>query len=391
MLRSPPRIRLKNRSEAGCPTERDIASTSEQLDIDEDRTSQTSAMEIRDSMLADIINERVTLESFLFNENNKISKSAIKFILNKWAFMEAMLYEDRLENQKLRATYHKEGPARLYSQMAPGTADPVASSMVPEKEKRINKEKHEVVLIEKPLEDKDKRNNEQIKEELVKMLGKVRKDLRIKSIRQMRGRGIVLEVKDRKDVDIIEKANLGDISLRTGEPSKINPSIIIYDVEPKDEVEQLKEEFINKNFDSLDKETLENLKGEIIFRYNYKTPKNRMNWVVQLPAILFESLVNRGRICILWRSYRVKEYLNIMRCFKCHGYGHKAENCESSEQLCECCGDKGHFKKDCPTKNTPKCINCIRNRRKDYFHSVRDSSCPEYKRQVDIYRNKIKW
>lgn len=94
---------------------------------------------------------------------------------------------------------------------------------------------------------------------------------------------------------------------------------------------------------------------------------------------------------MLWRSYRVKEYLSIMRCFKCHGYGHKTGGCEIKEQLCECCGSEKHLKNKCPTKDTPKCINCLRNRRKDNSHSVKDPNCPEYKKQIDIYHNKIKW
>lgn len=58
-------------------------------------------------------------------------------------------------------------------------------------------------------------------------------------MRQMRGRGIVVEVKDRKDVEIIEEANLGDIGLKAGEPNKINPSMIIYNVEPGCDVDEL--------------------------------------------------------------------------------------------------------------------------------------------------------
>lgn len=208
--------------------------------------------------------------------------------------------------------------------------------MKPETEKRISKEKHEVMLI-RLLEVKDKKNNEQIKDELVKKLGEVRNDLRIKGMRQMRGRGIVVEVKDRKDVVIIEKANLGDIGLKAGETNKINPSMIIYNVEPGCDVDELKEDFTTKNLEFLDKEQLEKLKREIIFRYSYKTPKNKINWIVQLFGLIFENLVNRGRIYMLWRSYRIKEYLSIMRCFKCHGYGYKARNCESIEQLCEYC------------------------------------------------------
>ncbi|EFN70070.1 hypothetical protein EAG_00044, partial [Camponotus floridanus] len=48
--------------------------------------------------------------------------------------------------------------------------------------------------------------------------------------------------------------------------------------------------------------------------------------------------INRERIYMMWRRYRVKEYLSVTRCFKCHGYGHIAKNCACPDQLCEICG-----------------------------------------------------
>lgn len=75
-----------------------------------------------------------------------------------------------------------------------------------------------------------------------------------------------------------------------------------------------------------------------------------------------------------------------MRCFKCHAYGHIAKNCESPDQLCETCGSKDHLKTTCKQGDAPSCINCIRNKRKDSKHSVRSEMCPEFRRQVEIYR-----
>jgi len=33
----------------------------------------------------------------------------------------------------------------------------------------------------------------------------------------------------------------------------------------------------------------------------------------------------------------------VVRCFKCHGYGHIAKVC-NQDDLCERCGEKGHTK-----------------------------------------------
>jgi len=115
-----------------------------------------------------------------------------------------------------------------------------APAMIPETEKKIRNE-HEVVLI-KPIEEKDKRNNEQLKQDLVKGLDGLRNKLKVRGIRQMRNKGIVVEVKDKRDVDLIKQTDLKKIGLKTEEPNKLNPSLIVYDVEPDHKPEDLKED-----------------------------------------------------------------------------------------------------------------------------------------------------
>lgn len=213
--------------------------------------------------------------------------------------------------------------------------------------------------------------------------------LKIQRIRQMRNKGMILEVCNSKDVSLIKNTNWAKLGLKTDEPSKLNPSIIIYDVESDYKEKELKEDLISKNFDYFNQKQRENLEKDIIFKHKIKSD-SRVHWVVQLPGLMYEHLITGSRVFLMWRTYKIKEFVNIMRCFKCHGYGHMTKNC-SQEQLCENCGQKDHIKSDCPKKDAPTCINCIRNKRKSYSHKVKDTTCPEYKRQVEIYRNKIKW
>lgn len=50
----------------------------------------------------DIRKERTRLEEFLFNDNNKISKSAAKFMLNKWSFLEAKIQDEIMERKRFQ-------------------------------------------------------------------------------------------------------------------------------------------------------------------------------------------------------------------------------------------------------------------------------------------------
>lgn len=89
---------------------------------------------------------------------------------------------------------------------------------------------------------------------------------------------------------------------------------------------------------------------------------------------------------MLWRVYRLREFYNTFRCFKCQGHGHIAKYCNAPDQLCENCGSKEHNREECNKKDKPTCINCIKAKRKEVNHSVKNKSCPEFQRYLEIYK-----
>ncbi|CAK9827569.1 Uncharacterized 50 kDa protein in type I retrotransposable element R1DM [Anthophora retusa] len=368
-------------------------------EIERKRRKKTSADDVVSletqsrSALDEVKLERQQLEEFLFDEANKITRGAIKFILEKWHKLENKLQEKIIENEKLKAISEK--PPRSYAEAAAASSvrssAAISSKVGAQQQFRKEKARYEVILV-KPQNEADSRNNEQIKQDVTKKLNSVRSSVRVNSIRQMRNKGVVIEVKDASDIERIKKCELEKVGLKVEKPKKINPSIIIYDVEKEHKVEDLKEDFIRKNLNLNDDITLKSLTEEIVFTHSVKTKdEKRINWVVQIPGNIYKRIMENGRIYMFWRSYRIREFINITRCYKCHGYGHIAKTCKVEEQLCINCGSKEHSRDECTSKEKPSCVNCARARRKETQHDVRNKECPEYIRQLELYRGRIQW
>lgn len=164
----------------------------------------------------------------------------------------------------------------------------------------------------------------------------------------MRNKGIVMEM-DKSNVYLIQQTDMSSIGLVASEPRKIDPSIVLYDVEKEHNIENLKQEFIIKNFFIDVGKDINEIKDRVNFRFSFKSKNaNHVNWVVQLPGAFTRNSIESGRIFAgFWRSYRVKEYINVIRCYKCYEFGHIANIYNVIGQICEFCRSSDHERKDC--------------------------------------------
>lgn len=179
-----------------------------------------------------------------------------------------------------------------------------------EAERKGLKFSNEVILL-KPVNENDTRSNEEIKTAVIKQCDKIKSKIKVKNVKQMRHKGIVMEINSKQDTKIIDQIDLKAIGFKIESPKKYSLSII-YDVEKDLMKEELKEDLLNKNLDgNLETESAK-LKEKVIFKYSFNTKGNQVNWIVQVPAIIFNKIANKGRVFMAWRSYSVKEFVNII-------------------------------------------------------------------------------
>ena len=111
-----------------------------------------------------VAEERKDLEKFLFDEGKKVTRPVIRYILKKWAAMEARLQCALVENETLKErnkrvdlpssekfTYAEAAAMKMHEPRPQGAVHP-------KKKVSPTKKKYEVVLIKS--EKEDKRNND---------------------------------------------------------------------------------------------------------------------------------------------------------------------------------------------------------------------------------------
>lgn len=97
---------------------------------------------------------------------------------------------------------------------------------------------------------------------------------------------------------------------------------------------------------------------------------------VSLPTETANKITKNKHILIGLVSCRVTEYVRMIQCFKCLGFGHLAHQCpeKTLPPLCMNCSEKDHTAKQC--KGKPYCVNCKEE------HPPSSIRCPIFRREL---------
>lgn len=129
---------------------------------------------------------------------------------------------------------------------------------------------------------------------------------------------------------------------------------------------------------------------KVISKFENKIRKGSYEAIVECDSENFVAIINNEKLSIGWNSCRVKEYVNVKRCFRCCGYNHVASKCKN-KKACLNCGED-HVAKEC-TANKSVCVNCKIAVEKfklnlDINHPAWSKECSVYKRKLESNRKR---
>ncbi|XP_050065327.1 uncharacterized protein LOC126554281 [Aphis gossypii] len=129
------------------------------------------------------------------------------------------------------------------------------------------------------------------------------------------------------------------------------PTVLIYDVDRDVESSKLSGMIMEQNPElGLEKESVVPL-----FMKGSKA-EEQVWWVCSVRPSHFRTIVGKSLYIGMSRC-RVKEYVDIVRCFKCQRFGHRAAMCQAKADTCGRCAVQGHRARDCEG-GPVKCANC---------------------------------
>lgn len=115
--------------------------------------------------------------------------------------------------------------------------------------------------------------------------------------------------------------------------------------------------------------------------------------IIEVDPKTFNVLITAGEVSIGMNTCKITECINVLRCYKCCGYNHKANLCKNKKACLRCGGE--HELKECEAIHS-ECINCktVAQRLKlniDLNHPAWSRVCPVLQKKMDREKQRTQY
>lgn len=209
----------------------------------------------------------------------------------------------------------------------------------------------------------------------------------VKSIKEKNNGTVVVKFKNVNDKEKLQKTvvdKIGDqFKVQAPKVQKKFVKILYIDNEEATLTdEQLVDDIISQNKLI---ECCEKIEMKIVKRIK-NDKKHDFSVIVEVNSELQKILLSMEKVSLGWKQCKVIEHINLIRCFKCCGFNHYANECKR-EKTCGKCGGT-HDSKDCQLTSL-KCTNCAHKNKKKNANSINDDKHNAFDKKCPIYINLV--
>lgn len=335
------------------------------------------------------------LRKFLFMEANRVSKAVSEFVLGCVSEYEECVMRTIGKNERLAGCLEEcrknldehvcvsesRSFANVVGKNVTGVPDRVMSDGASE---RIKPKSFAVVV--KAMDENEKMTSEQVKEKVMRgVSGSL--NVRVKAVRKTRSGGLAIEAASAREMEMLKECRkFAELGLKVEMPKRVGPKLIVFDVANEMTNDEFMSELYVKNLKFAGVTEMEFKERVRIVSRASKKGADVGNVIVEVSKRMRDVLMNEERVYVKWRACKVREFVNVMRCYKCFAFGHMMRECSVKERLCEKCGESGHLKDKC--RSACVCRNC-KMKGRDANHSVLSCDCPDYVRMLEREKARI--
>ncbi|XP_023236269.1 uncharacterized protein LOC111635518 [Centruroides sculpturatus] len=214
----------------------------------------------------------------------------------------------------------------------------------------------------------------------------------VNRLRKLKNGGIAVDLNHKDEVEYFKESVQQVPGLNSRLPKKRLPLMKIASVPKAVVKEELIQDIYEQNVCFVHLYTDKTFAEKINIRFSLKQKnRNYLSWVVEVTPEIRDILVKVGKVHIHWSTCQVYDFIPTIQCYKCLSFGHFAKNCTSTESICSHCGEK-HLFKNCTNRHeTPKCVNCLKEKRTQHNHNTMDKMCPTYLREKSKYLTRTEY
>lgn len=246
----------------------------------------------------------------------------------------------------------------------------------------------------------DKQSNVVTKTDLLHCVDPVTSEVGVSGVKHIRGGGILVSCPTRESAETLSKEVTDKLSDKytVQEARKLNPRIRVVGLSER----HAEDTFLNylrvQNSKILEAASdiklvsFDTVKGK--GKHGEASDGGRRvtiyQAVIQLDPGAYERALSAGRLFVGYDCCVVYDALDLLRCYKCSGFGHVSSSCKAKPACPRCSGD--HLVTDC-TSQSLKCVNCF-NASKiipniSCNHAAWDRECVVYRRKLKLLREDV--